>query len=107
VAGFVGTSNVLERDGRRVLIRPERIRLLGAGEDAPGAIRGVVREVSYLGSVTRYDIESERGERIVVLRQNMDTSAEQARGERGREVRLAWRVEDASVLDQSQREAEA
>src|SRR6185312_6188698 len=105
VAGFVGTSNVLGRDGRRVLIRPERIRLLAGGEDAPGALKGVVREVAYLGSVTRYVVESEHGETIVVLRQNLDTSAEQARQERGREVRLAWRAEDASVLEKEDRPA--
>src|SRR5262249_47115087 len=28
VAGFVGVSNVLERDGRRITIRPEKINLL-------------------------------------------------------------------------------
>jgi putative spermidine/putrescine transport system ATP-binding protein len=107
VAGFVGTSNVLERDGRRVMVRPEKIRLLAPGEDAPGAVRGVVREVAYLGSVTRYVVESERGEKIVVLRQNLDTSAERVLQERGREVRLEWRPEDASVLDHKQQEAEA
>jgi putative spermidine/putrescine transport system ATP-binding protein len=107
VAGFVGTSNVLERDGRRVMVRPEKIRLLAPGEDAPEAVRGVVREVAYLGSVTRYVVESELGETIVVLRQNLDTSAAQALQERGREVRLAWRPKDASVLDQTQQEAEA
>ncbi len=106
VAGFVGTSNVLERDGRRLLVRPERIRLLQDGEDAPHALKGVVREVSYLGPVTRYVVESERGETIVVLRQNIDTSAERALRERGREVRLAWRAEDASELGQEQKEAD-
>ncbi len=30
VAGFVGTSNLLERDGRRLTIRPEKIQLLAA-----------------------------------------------------------------------------
>ena len=107
VAGFVGTSNVLERDGRRVLIRPEKIRLVGPDEGQPAAFKGVVREVAYLGSVTRYAVESERGETIVVLRQNLDTSAEQALQERGREVGLAWRAEDESVLDQKQEEADA
>ena len=28
VAGFVGVSNVLERDGRRFTIRPEKVRML-------------------------------------------------------------------------------
>jgi putative spermidine/putrescine transport system ATP-binding protein len=106
VAGFVGTSNVLERDGRRVLVRPERIRMLGAGTHEAGAVRGVVREVAYLGPVTRYVVEAEHGESIVVLRQNVDTSAERAMQEQGREVRLAWRPEDEAVLQPRQEEAD-
>ena len=98
VAGFVGTSNVIERDGRKLMIRPEKIRLLSDGEDVPGSLAGVVREVAYLGSVTRYVVETDRGETIVVLRQNLDMSAEQALHERGRKVRLLWRREDESVL---------
>jgi len=104
VAGFVGTSNVIDRDGRRVMIRPEKIRLLADGEEAPRALAGVVREVAYLGSVTRYVVESADGETIVVLRQNLDMSAEQALNERGRSVRLAWRPEDASVLQANPQE---
>ena len=55
VAGFVGVSNVLERDGRRFTIRPEKIRLLAEGEDATGftsrrasrgrRVRGMVTQV--------------------------------------------------------------
>src|SRR3954464_8182244 len=32
VAGFVGTSNILERDGKRFSVRPERIAINGSGE---------------------------------------------------------------------------
>ena len=32
VAGFVGTSNMIERDGRAYMVRPEKIRLLADGE---------------------------------------------------------------------------
>ena len=32
VAGFIGISNLLERDGRHITVRPEKIRLLAAGE---------------------------------------------------------------------------
>jgi putative spermidine/putrescine transport system ATP-binding protein len=105
VAGFVGTSNNLERAGRRYMVRPEKIRLLSPGQDEPGAESGVVREVAYLGSVTRYVVESSRGETVVVLRQNLDVSAERALGERGQQVRFAWRAEDASVLDSKPEEA--
>jgi putative spermidine/putrescine transport system ATP-binding protein len=99
VAGFVGTSNTIVRDGRTYMVRPEKIRLLDGAEQDAAAVRGVVREVVYLGSVTRYVVETDHGEKLVVLQQNLDTSAEQALAERGRAVRLAWRSEYASVLD--------
>ena len=34
IAGFVGVSNVLERDGRRFTVRPEKVRLLDDGRRA-------------------------------------------------------------------------
>ena len=36
VAGFVGVSNLLERDGERFTIRPEKIKILDPGEAADG-----------------------------------------------------------------------
>jgi putative spermidine/putrescine transport system ATP-binding protein len=106
VAGFVGTSNIFEQDGRTYTVRPEKIRLLAdADTDVPGAA-GIVRDVAYLGSVTRYVVELDRGETLVVVRQNLDMSAEQALAERGRRVRLAWREEDAKVLQTNQQEVE-
>jgi putative spermidine/putrescine transport system ATP-binding protein len=82
VAGFVGVSNVLERDGRRFTIRPEKVRIASDGEP------GVVREVVYLGSVTRYVVELDRGETVVALRQNSEVAGSgPTRGER---VCLTW-----------------
>jgi putative spermidine/putrescine transport system ATP-binding protein len=106
VAGFVGTSNVIEEQGRRYTVRPEKIRLLADGEpdtDATSAA-GIVRDVAYLGSVTRYVVELDRGETLVVVKQNLDMSAAQALEERGRRVRLVWRPEDAKVLEANQEE---
>jgi putative spermidine/putrescine transport system ATP-binding protein len=105
VAGFVGTSNVIERDGRRYTVRPEKIRMLGEGETDGDAAAGIVREVAYLGSVTRYVVELDGGETLVVVRQNLNTSAVQALEERGRHVQLAWRRDDAAQLDTKQQEA--
>jgi putative spermidine/putrescine transport system ATP-binding protein len=107
VAGFVGTSNVIETDGQRQIVRPEKIRLLEEGDAGPqGAVTqpGIVREVVYLGSVTRYLVELDRGETLVVVRQNLDMSAEEAITERGRRVRLAWRPQDASALGRREQE---
>src|SRR5207237_4366456 len=41
VAGFVGVSNVLERDGRKFTVRPEKIRMHfeAAGDGELGRIR--------------------------------------------------------------------
>src|SRR3954453_7681218 len=56
VAGFVGTSNVLDRDGRLFTVRPEKIRLLtgDAVREDMHSERGRVRDVGYLGPLTRY-----------------------------------------------------
>jgi len=105
VAGFVGTSNIVVRDGRRYTVRPEKIRMLGEQESDDAAAEGIVRDVAYLGSVTRYMVELDEGQVLVVLRQNLDMSAAKALQQRGRRVRLAWRREDASELDTNQEEA--
>jgi putative spermidine/putrescine transport system ATP-binding protein len=99
VAGFVGTSNLIERDGRRYTVRPEKIRLLHDDEQYEYVVTGVVREVAYLGAITRYQVELNDGEPLVVVRQNLDTSAEQALAARGERVRVGWRREDLSELE--------
>jgi putative spermidine/putrescine transport system ATP-binding protein len=104
VAGFVGTSNLIEREGRRYTVRPEKIRLLGEQEADAADAAGIVREVAYLGSVTRYVVELESGETLVVVRQNLDMTASDALQQRGRRVRLAWRRADESQLDNKQEE---
>src|ERR1022692_3046467 len=52
VAGFIGISNLIERDGRQITVRPEKISLLTGDEPAPpGALveAGQVRDVVYAG----------------------------------------------------------
>jgi putative spermidine/putrescine transport system ATP-binding protein len=95
VAGFVGVSNILERDGTRFTIRPEKIHLLDAGDDT-GGLRtepGRIAHVSYVGSVTRYLVELEAGGALQVVRQNLDTSSAEALEQRGRQVTVGWRPE--------------
>ena len=60
VAGFIGISNLIDRDGHRLTVRPEKVHLLldDAEPAPPGAHveSGVVDEVVYLGVVTRYRV---------------------------------------------------
>jgi putative spermidine/putrescine transport system ATP-binding protein len=98
VAGFVGVSNVLERDGRRFTIRPEKIRLLEAPHDGLHTESGVVRDVAYAGMVTRYLVELERGGELQVVRQNLETSSSEALEQQGRPVTVGWSEEHTYAI---------
>jgi putative spermidine/putrescine transport system ATP-binding protein len=87
VAGFVGSSNIIERSGRRLCVRPERITFADHGEPA------TIEDVVFVGAFTRYLLATEQGERLTVVRQAQ--LRPHAPGER---VRLAWRDEDAFEL---------
>jgi putative spermidine/putrescine transport system ATP-binding protein len=109
VAGFVGVSNVLERDGRRFTIRPEKIHLTEDGDGAtPGEERehGRIREVVYVGMVTRYIVELDTGGELVVVKQNLETSSAEALEARGRRVVLSWRPEHTVEIESQQEEEE-
>ena len=99
VAGFVGVSNLIERDGHRLTVRPEKVHLLlDDAEPAPlGAHieRGVVNEVVYLGVVTRYLVKLDGGGQLVAVRQNLQTVAADVLEARGRPARVAWRPDQA------------
>jgi putative spermidine/putrescine transport system ATP-binding protein len=86
VAGFVGVSNLLERDGRRYTVRPEKIRVTTGDEGEPGTIRDAV----YMGPVTRYIVELDAGGELSVLHQNLETSSSDVAAAQGQRVRLAW-----------------
>ena len=95
VAGFVGVSNLLERDGGRFTIRPEKIQLLDPAR-APNGLRterGRVAEVAYAGMVTRYTVALEGGGELQLVRQNAEGAAAEAPAEQGREVLVGWRPE--------------
>jgi putative spermidine/putrescine transport system ATP-binding protein len=100
VAGFVGTSNLLERDGRRFTVRPEKVRILDNGAVPAGLIveRGRVTDVSYVGPLTRYVVALEAGGELQIVRQNLETSSAQALEEQGRAVSVAWRQEHTSAV---------
>jgi putative spermidine/putrescine transport system ATP-binding protein len=104
VAGFIGISNVLLRDGVRFVVRPEKIRMLASGEQPDPGMRvepGTVEEIVYVGMSTRYLVRLDRGEQLVAVRQNMDAAgdAQEFQGP----VRLAWTADHTYVLETKER----
>ncbi len=95
VAGFVGVSNLLERDGGRFTIRPEKIRLVDPSAASNGlhTERGRIAEVAYAGMVTRYTVSLNDGGELQVVRQNVEGASMDAASEQGQEVIVGWRPE--------------
>src|SRR5215472_7447196 len=78
VAGFIGVSNLIERDGRRITVRPEKITLLEEGQQEPPGTRvepGQIRDVIYAGVLTRYIVDLDAGGELVVSQQNAQAPA--------------------------------
>jgi putative spermidine/putrescine transport system ATP-binding protein len=100
VAGFVGVSNMIERDGERFTIRPEKIQLAdpGAALDGLRSERGRIADVAYVGMVTRYTVALEAGGELQVIRQNVEGTSIDATSEQDKEVIVGWRPEQAVAV---------
>lgn len=101
VAGFVGTSNLIEGalaqkltgTPARFALRPEKIHLGVPGanvERGMVSVNGTVRDVVYLGLYTRYLVALDSGEIITVVQQNLRTSSMDVSAARDQRVRLQW-----------------
>ena len=96
IAGFVGVSNVLERAGRRFTVRPEKISLLppdGASAGGAHVEEGRIRDVVYVGMVTRFHVELDAGGELMVVSQNLESTSAEVLSRKGSRVRLSWRPE--------------
>jgi putative spermidine/putrescine transport system ATP-binding protein len=113
VAGFIGVSNLIDRDGERVTVRPEKVYLTFDDNEAapPGAHveRGTIEEVVYLGVVTRFRVQLDGGGQLVAVRQNLETAAADVLEARGQRARVSWRPDQAfriGTADSGRQEAE-
>jgi putative spermidine/putrescine transport system ATP-binding protein len=114
VAGFVGTSNLLQGEAADELfgatwthaVRPEKIQvsmdLSDPVPDGMESVTGKVADVVYLGASTRFVVDLDTGGQLVALQQNLHRSSMDVLGYRGAQVRLSWsrehrfQVEEAS-----------
>ena len=107
VAGFVGTSNLISGEvAKRITgseqifsVRPEKIHLGAANghiENDMYSIDGVIRDVVYLGLFTRYLVEIEGGNDLVVVEQNLKRTSMDVLSAKGQKVCLSWQKDHIS-----------
>jgi putative spermidine/putrescine transport system ATP-binding protein len=104
VAGFIGISNLIERDGRHMTVRPEKIRLLAEGEDPPPGYHtetGIIRDMVYVGVITRYIIDLDAGGELVVARQNEQSPAT-THTVSGTRATIAWLPDQTITIQQGE-----
>jgi putative spermidine/putrescine transport system ATP-binding protein len=109
-AGFVGVSNLIRGElAERITgtqqpfsIRPEKIRLAPLTEN-PGpntfSTTGSVRDVIYLGILTRYLVDLDGGGDLVVAQQNLETTSMEVLSAKGQHVRLIWSCDHIRHLE--------
>jgi len=109
VAGFVGVSNVIHRDGGSFTVRPEKVRLIGPDDAVEGLVveEGTIADVSYAGMVTRFHVELDGGDRLQVARQNLEQTSHEDEGMRGRRVKVGWRREHTVAVAEQQEQGKS
>jgi putative spermidine/putrescine transport system ATP-binding protein len=90
-----GGAGSQPEDAVKVLVRPERLRLLVTGESADTVASGTLKETIFAGGVTRYFVALPGG---VVLSARQLTPGGGAEPRVGDPVRLGWSADHALVL---------
>ncbi len=80
-------------------VRPEKVRLQNAESSLPNRLRGVIKEIAYLGDVSIYHVELPTGKRIQFTQSNIQALAEQPLTW-DEEVELGWPANSCGVLEQ-------
>ena len=86
-------------DGVRVLVRPEKLKLL---RSAPGqdqnSVEGVLKEVLYQGAVTRFHVTSKEGSQAWVIEQPNTALTARKSFHLGDKIFVAWFPEDCTLM---------
>lgn len=91
----------------KVGVRPEKVTIQPASEDAPpgsNSVAGTVRMATYIGVSHQFRVEGPGGAELSVYVQNLDASRAPRPGE---PVRLAWREEDTFAVEATEEAEDA
>jgi len=99
VNGDASEFDVLLPNGEHgvLMVRPEFVRFLAAGETSDFIVRGVFRNQYALGSRMQYDIETSSGKRVIVEKLREDRFT----GDEDQSVVLGWDVENTHMIRQA------
>ena len=95
-ASFLGKSNFITQADGVYALRPEKIDLRAGHGDPAARISGVIRSVSYFGSMQRVIVDASGGEEIEV---DIDVWRNQEPLEAGQQVDLLWDAAAAVKLE--------
>jgi len=102
----IGDAQVIIRPGEQPLtpgqnifftIRPEKISLAAYSQTTAGTLTGVIQEVIYIGTDTRYLIQLASGQLLIVRVQN-GLGVELNEFRKGDQAQVIWRPEDTHIL---------
>lgn len=82
-------------------VRPEKIRLREPADQTPDGhnkLSGVVRDASYQGVSTQYQVEARGGARLTVYEQNVERATRAELWTRGEEVLMTWSPDHSFVV---------
>lgn len=96
-ASMVGSAETIA-----VGVRPEKIRLRQPSDPVPDGhnqLHGVVRDASYLGVSTQYQVEARGGARLTIYEQNVERATRAELWAAGEEVVLTWSPDHSFAVD--------
>jgi len=86
--------------GMTVAVRPEKILVIAQNEvTAPNQIRGVIKEIAYLGDVSIYHLQLASGKRVQFTQSNIQALAEQPLTWED-EVCVSWQADSCTLLQE-------
>ena len=93
--------SVVGSGGLQVGVRPEKIVLHGPADPVPerhNRLLGTVRDASYMGVSTQYQVETRAGRRITVYEQNVERATKSELWAPGEQVQLTWSPDHTFVI---------
>lgn len=65
VSEFVGQTNKLDINGRRIHIRPQFIHISKLGSNGESLLKGILKDIIFVGATTRYLVETQDGSTLI------------------------------------------